>query len=179
MKYLSVDLGVRNLAWCVLELVPSKDPRFQTIPYQGSKPIIHAWRLVDITEDESEEVNFQTVDISQCVPWFIKTLRKYWEEISIVDVALIEAQPTGRMLPSGVCINNIRTKVLSHILQALLLDKNIEVRFVSPAKKLKDAIMKDPTKYKDHKKAAVELTNDATQSMDDPWRFSNDIATYI
>jgi len=170
MKYLSVDLGVRNLAWCVIELKPSVDPKFYTIPFQGSEAIIHAWRLVDITEDETEDVNFQTVDISQCVPWFMKTLKKYWNEITDgVDVALIEAQPTGRMLPSGVCINNIRTKVLSHILQAMLIDK-MEVRFVSPAKKLKDAIMKDPSKYKDHKKAAIELTDQASQCFNEPWK---------
>ena len=84
---------------------------------------------------------------------------------------MIEAQPTGHMLPGGKSISNIKTKVLSHLLQAFYVQHGIAVRFVSPACKLRDAkhLMEDAADYGNHKKAAVKLTMEALMALDGKW----------
>lgn len=162
MRVLSVDLGTRNLAWCVL--TKSKDDSLCHAPFNKCKADIHAWRLVDISNGSTDNMN--DIDIATCVPWFVKTIRDHFLEMTDnVDVAFIEAQPTARVIGPGKSVNNVKTKVLSHILQALLLDAHIPVKFVSPSKKLKDAVMANPEKYRDHKTAAVKLTDIASSSL--------------
>ena len=159
---LSVDLGTRNLAWCVLTKSP--DASLVCPPFHKFKADIHAWRLVDISNGSSDNMN--DVDIATCVPWFVKTIREHFEEMTLgVELALIEAQPTARIIGPGKSVNNVKTKVLSHILQAMLLDTSIPVKFVSPSKKLKDAIMANPESYRDHKTAAVKLTDFAAKEL--------------
>jgi len=164
MRVLSVDLGSRNLSWCVLDKCDSREEKWKCAPFHGYSVNVIAWRNVDITvEAEAGDVNLNKTDIAQCVPWFITTIRKYFDEITCgVDYAVLEAQPTSRMIVGGKCISNVKTKVLSHILQALLLDKNIPVFFASPALKLKDAAMIDPSNYRDHKKASCVITDGAS-----------------
>lgn len=164
MKILSVDLGVRNLAWCVLERRACKEEKWKTVPFKGEEIQVLHWRVVDILEEAgvTEEINLNQVDISCCIPWFVTTIKKYWEEMTEgVNHCVLEAQPTSRFMQGGRCISNIRTKVLSHVLQAMLLEKEIPVQFVSPSVKLKDAkeFMEDHTEYREHKKAAVKLTS--------------------
>ena len=164
MRVLSVDLGSRNLSWCIVDKNDSKDPKWQIPPFHGQEISVVAWRNVDITvEAEAGEVNLNKTDIAQCVPWFITTVRKYFDEMTTgVHYAVLEAQPTSRMVVGGKCISNVKTKVLAHILQALLLDKNIPVFFASPSLKLKDAAMVDPANYREHKKASCVITENAS-----------------
>lgn len=159
MKILSVDLGSRNLSWCVLSRKKSAEEKWAPPPFHGQEIEVFAWRNVDITvEAGAGEVNLNNTDIATCVPWFIMTVRKYFDEmIDGVDIAVLEAQPTARMI-TGRSISNVKTKVLSHILQALLWDKNIPVFFASASLKLKDADMVDPTDYREHKKASCSIT---------------------
>jgi hypothetical protein len=173
MKILSVDLGVRNLAWCVLDRTPDKTAAaFQAAPFHGQRVKVHAWRVVDIVKQAGveEEVNLNKTDVSACVPWFVTTIEHFWEELtSGVELAVLEAQPTARVMSHGErCVSNIRTKVLSHVLQAMLLKAKIPVQFVSPSVKLKDAkdLMADAKDYREHKKAAIILTNRAVESLD-------------
>jgi hypothetical protein len=170
MKVLSVDLGVRNLAWCVLERTPSKDEVWKKVPFKGDAIVLSSWRVVDILEEAGvqEEINLNQTDISCCIPWFVTTIKKYFEEMTEgVQHCVLEAQPTSRFMQGGRCISNIRTKVLSHVLQAMLLEKNIPVQFVSPAVKLKDAkdLMEDSSEYREHKKAAIKLTSLALETI--------------
>lgn len=167
MKVLSVDLGSRNLSWCVLTKENSSDAIWQAPPFHGQKVQIHHWRNVDITvEAEAGEVNLNKTDIAQCVPWFITTVRKYFDEMTDgVEMAILESQPTSRMVVGGKNISNVKTKVLSHILQALLFDKHIPVFFASPSLKLKDANMIDPSDYREHKKASVVITDKALKQI--------------
>ena len=165
MKVLSVDLGSRNLSWCVLSKENSTDAIWQAPPFHGQKVQIHHWRNVDITvEAEAGEVNLNKTDIAQCVPWFITTVRKYFDEMTDgVEMAVLESQPTSRMVVGGKNISNVKTKVLSHILQALLFDKHIPVFFASPSLKLKDADMSSD--YREHKKASVVITDKALKQI--------------
>lgn len=174
MKILSVDLGTRNLAWCILHREPSPAPEWKQAPFHGYRVSIDAWRLVDIVEEgsaEVEEVNLNEIDIAKVVPWFTAVLRKYREELTGgIQTAFIEAQPTGRFVPgASKTISNVKTKVLSHILQSFLLDHGVEdVRFISPKVKLKDAkhLMDDPSDYRQHKKAARTLTDSCVAHID-------------
>jgi len=163
-RVLSVDLGSRNLSWCVINKKPSKDSKWNGPPFHEQEVEVCAWRNVDITvEAEAGEVNLNKTDIATCVPWFITTVRKYFDEMTNgVDYAVLEAQPTSRMVTGGKCISNVKTKVLAHILQALLYDKNIPVFFASPALKLKDADMINASDYREHKKASCVITEKAS-----------------
>lgn len=173
MRVLSVDLGVRNLAWCVLERVPDKTSAFAEAPFHGQRVQVLHWRVVDIVKQAGveEDVNLNKTDVAACVPWFVTTMEMFWDEVtSGVDLAVLEAQPTARVMThGGRCVSNIRTKVLSHVLQAMLLRAKIPVQFVSPSVKLKDAkeIMADAADYREHKKAAIILTNRALDSLDE------------
>lgn len=169
-RILSVDLGVRNLAWCVLERTTSKEEQWKEIPFHGQKIQVLSWKVVDILEEANvqEEVNLNQVDIACCIPWFVTTIHKYFDEMTNgVQHCVLEAQPTARFMQGGRTISNVRTKVLSHVLQALLLDKQIPVQFVSPSVKLKDAkeLMKDASEYREHKKAAIQLTDQVCKTL--------------
>jgi hypothetical protein len=180
-KVLSVDLGTRNLAWCTLVRQSTNETAWEIPPFRGHSIAICSWRLVDIAEEgrseedkaanPSESLNLNDTDIAKIVPWFTNVLKKYTDELtSGVEVAFLEAQPTGRFVPGGKTISNVKTKVLSHILQSFLLDHNVkDVKFVSPAVKLKDAqhFMEDVADYREHKKAARLQTLFVLQKLKD------------
>ena len=176
MRVLSVDLGARNLAWCVLDREKSSDPCWECAPFRGQCVKVLAWRVVDIVKEAGveEEVNLNKTDIATCVPWFVSAIKTWWAEMTEgVELAVLEAQPTARVMNHGErCVNNVRTKVLSHVLQAFLLERNIPVQFVSPAVKLRDAkdLMADASEYREHKKAAVLLTSRACAVLDETTR---------
>lgn len=172
MRVLSVDLGVRNLAWCVLDREGDNTDAFAVAPFHGHRVRVLHWRVVDIVEQAGvqEEVNLNKTDIAACVPWFVTTIQNFWDELTNgVELAVLEAQPTARVMSHGDrTVSNIRTKVLSHVLQAMLLRASIPVQFVSPSVKLKDAkdLMADASDYRQHKKAAIILTDRAVAALD-------------
>ena len=174
MRFLSVDLGVRNLAWCVMTRMPSKAEAWKAPPFHGQEVQVHHWRVIDVLQEAgmTEEVNLNEVDIAFCVPWFVAAVKKFWAEMTDgVTLACLEAQPTARIMTGGRAVSNIRTKVLSHILQAMLLEQGIAVKFVSPSKKLKDAVdlMVDASSYREHKKAAIALTDSCIATVSEDW----------
>ena len=137
MLVLSVDIGWRHLAYTIMEVNES------TIE-------IKEWKIVDIIDDESINVNTSTTDIlinkSAAI---LGTLVKSWIT-SKPSIAYLENQPLGQMA------RNVKTKTLSHVMQALLIAEGISVQFVSPKKKLKG--MEDIGSYSDNKKFAVAAT---------------------
>ena len=170
MRILSIDVGLRNLAWCLMTRVPSQATEWQGPPWWGNDIQIHNWKVVDIIEhaEINEKINLNQTDIGTIVPWFMKCLEDHKEIIGeSIDLVLIENQPSGHTIAGGVSISNIKTKVLSHILQAFFVARNIPVKFVSPANKLKDAkeFMKDASQYSEHKKAALALTSKCMNEM--------------
>jgi hypothetical protein len=160
MRILSVDLGVRNLAWCVLEREASTDPAFASAPFNKMSIKIKSWKVVDVTtysKIPDMDTNLNKVDIADCVPMFIAALRDHKDELTQVDIALLETQPVGRVFGASTkLVSNVKTKVLSHILQAFLLEHNVPAKFVSSKLKL-GCVDKDLETYKDKKQAAIEL----------------------
>jgi len=169
MRILSIDVGLRNLAWCLMTRIPSKETDWQGAPWRGNSISIQHWKVLDIVEHAGQtNINLNKTDIATIVPWFIKSLKDHEEILgSAIDLVLIENQPSGHCLAGGVSISNIKTKVLSHLLQAFFVERNIQVKFVSPANKLKDAgeFMSDTTLYSQHKKAAMALTEKCMMQM--------------
>jgi hypothetical protein len=161
MRLISIDVGLRNFSWCTLLREPSIEEKWLVPPFRGNKITIEDWHVVDIVElSTDEKVNLNNTDIATIVPWFWSALETFKVRLTQCDLAMIEAQPTAQMLPGGKSISNIKTKVLSHLLQAFFVSHSIPVKFISPACKLRDAkhLMSDLSAYSQHKKAAVQLT---------------------
>jgi len=150
-----------------MDRTPSSGEIWKDPPFNGNSIAIREWKVDDVVklfapQDEWINVNLNQTDIATIVPWFIDFLDLRAKELCPpgLELALIEAQPTGHVLPGGKSISNIKTKVLSHLLQAFYVRNKVAVKFVSPARKLKYATeyMKDKTEYSSHKKGAILLT---------------------
>jgi hypothetical protein len=73
------------------------------------------------------------------------------ESWKYADLVLLESQPMGI-----AAARNLKTKVLSHILQSKLIEMGVEVVFRSPRLKLRD--MPEQGTYAQNKKYAVQET---------------------
>ena len=178
MRLISVDVGLRNFAWCTMQRVPSSEEKWKEPPFLGNSITIEDWKVNDVVklfapQDDWISINLNQTDIATIVPWFISFLQKREKELNPpgLELALIEAQPTGHVLPGGKSISNIKTKVLSHLLQAFYVQRKIPVKFVSPARKLKYAteFMNDKTQYSSHKKGAKLLTEACLSTCGMDW----------
>jgi hypothetical protein len=168
MKLVSIDVGLRNFSWCTLTREQSTDEKWAAPPFRGLHVEILDWHVADIIElSTSEPVNINETDIATIVPWFCTALESFSSRLlpPNLDLAMIEAQPTSHIMSGGKAISNIKTKVLSHILQSFFFRHGIPVKFVSPACKLRDAkhLMTDSSLYAQHKKAAILLSLQALE----------------
>jgi len=168
-----VDLGVRNLAWCVLDREPSSAPEFSAEPFNKMSIRVRSWKCIDVTQYAPAGLdisNLNKVDIADCVPMFVAALRAHRDELTQIDVALLETQPVGRVFggTNTKLVSNVKTKVLSHILQAFLLEHGVPViKFVSAKLKLSwdkslpsaeaEAEATEAPSYRDKKQAAIQL----------------------
>lgn len=144
MKILSFDMGIKNLAYVVLE----KDEENESFD-------ICLWAVEDITEGYTQA---KKPTIAQCVKGMVNHLQSI--DTSGVTHVLIEQQPVGFHQRS-----NTMMKCLSHVVQGFFVDKGIEnVAFVSPKRKLKmegcpdTKKMKTKDRYKLHKQFAIDKT---------------------
>ena len=178
MLLISIDVGLRNFAWCTMQRTPTSEEKWKKAPFNGNEIIIRDWKVEDVVklfapEDEWIAVNLNQTDIATIVPWFMSFLDLRKRDLcpAGLELALIEAQPTGHVLPGGKSISNIKTKVLSHLLQAFYVQHKVAVKFVSPARKLKYAteFMKDEKEYSSHKKGAILLTDSCLRECGAEW----------
>lgn len=143
MRVLSVDIGWRHLAYIHM-IVTLENIEIET------------WEIVDIIADESINVNESTTDvlITKSAALLGSVVKKWsdWKP----DIAYLENQPLGQMA------RNVKTKTLSHVMQALLIANGIPVQFVSPKKKL--AGMEAVSSYYDNKKFAVLATTNVLEN---------------
>jgi hypothetical protein len=149
MRIVSFDIGLRHLAWICFD--------FDMIAKSVSH-IVH-WRC-DSAVDDLINVNATSLDV--LVPLFVKAAQDILSvlDLSTVDLLLIESQPMGHGrsfggTSMGGSPRNLKTKVFSHILQGMFLERKptMDIHFVSPTLKMKGC--KTPFKersYKDNKK---------------------------
>ena len=142
MKILSFDMGIKNLAYVVLEK--------QEVGFN-----ICLWTVEDVVEGYTQA---KKPTIAQCVEAMVNHLQTI--DISGVTHVLIEQQPVGFHQRS-----NTMMKCLSHVVQGFFVDKGIEhVAFVSPKRKLKmegcpdTKGLKTKDRYNLHKRFAIDKT---------------------
>ena len=107
---MGIDLGQVNLACCVLDRATGRIAR---------------WAVLDLTEGQGAK----KMTIEQLVERAVGLFEPGGELLADVGRVFIEAQPCGR----GSL--NIKTKVLSHALQALFLSQGLATSFVNPKAK--------------------------------------------
>lgn len=148
MKIASLDIGVRHLASvlldCKLDVAASKTLGHEEL--QGVEFSVGNWVVMDVIQEgggastaaESKAININKTPIDTLVEWFICALKKNAETLlgskeDPPQVVFLEQQPVGRFAA------NVKTKTLSHILQAFcFLHYQVvpKIIFVSPHKKL-------------------------------------------
>lgn len=154
-RVLSFDVGTKNLSWCDLSVKASGD--FE----------VHAWAVVNTV---AAGINVNKTPVWDLAPPFYDYLHKTAHSWlfdgsgngtvpKAIDRVLIENQPMG----GRGAARNLKTKVLSHILQCVILGlrPDLTVAFVHPGLKLKDMPLADATRkntYRENKTYAIEAT---------------------
>jgi len=155
---LSFDVGTKNLAICDL-----------TVQANGSFDV-HAWNVLSCVP---RGMNVNKTSIHELAPMFyqfIKKLVRSWflnqdGSSKGIQRVFIENQPLG----GRGAARNLKTKVLSHMLQVVCLDiaPEIPVSFIHPSLKLKDMPRKGDDKkstYRENKLYAIATTAQFVES---------------
>jgi hypothetical protein len=144
---LAFDVGVVNLALCVMRVGYNiYKPLTRETLSKASRDFLRSftyrvldWRDVRIlAENVSGNADIDDV-VDSIMPGLLElipTLKRH-----PVDLIAIEQQPMGAGPTAfGASTRNVKMKVVSHILQALLREHGFTqpIRFVSPEKKMKD-----------------------------------------
>lgn len=161
MRVLSFDVGTKNLAVCDLDYSVKMDDVPSGVPVSGvpggAKYSVPLWSVLSCVP---KDLNVNETGLAELVPYFIELVNQNVEAWSAVDYdyILIENQPMG----GRGSARNLKTKVLSHILQAALLTKKKQnIQFVHPGLKLKDMVRTDgKTSYRANKAYAIEKTTE-------------------
>jgi hypothetical protein len=122
---------------------------FADMTINDAELLVHSWEIVDVIEDEGVNVNTTTTeDLIKISAPILASIVDRWTA-SKPDVIYLESQPLGQMA------RNVKTKTLSHVIQAFMQSRGIRVEFVSPKKKLKGMKI-EKNSYSDNKKFAIE-----------------------
>lgn len=158
IRLLSFDVGTKNLSFCDLSVDSSMS--FE----------VHAWTVASTVP---RGINVNKTPLWDLAPPFYKYVRSnvtswLWNADGSpkpMDRVLIENQPMG----GRGAARNLKTKVLSHILQCAILESrpDLNVSFVHPGLKLKD--MPKPleggkTTYRENKMYAIQKTAEYIQT---------------
>lgn len=147
MRVLSFDVGTKNLAYCDTEVIENKFT-------------INSWAVLNCVPTE---LNVNETSLADLVPYFVKMIQDNLCLWTLqYDYILIENQPMG----GRGSARNLKTKVLSHILQGLLMpySKN-PVQFVHPGLKLKDMPRPEgKSSYRENKMFAIKKTLELLES---------------
>lgn len=107
---------------------------------------IQEWKTISLVEDK---VNVNKTSMEQLIAMSTLRLFDVLNMCANASVVLIESQPMG-------VSRNLKTKVLSHIIQSKLIEMGIPVVFRSPKLKLRD--MPEQGTYAQNKKFAIQQT---------------------
>jgi hypothetical protein len=118
----------------------------------------------------SEEINVNSTSLEFFVEPFTKLIQSICSRLAepqTIDAILIESQPMGHGrsfggTSMGGSPRNLKTKVLSHILQSIFIANGHEsskIHFISPTLKLRECpVPFKERNYKDNKKWAITKT---------------------
>ena len=147
MRVLSFDVGTKNLAYCDVTVTDSFS--------------VNSWAVLNCVP---VELNVNETALGDLVPYFVSMVQEnlcLWNS-EVYDYILIENQPMG----GRGSARNLKTKVLSHILQGLLMPytKNA-IQFVHPGLKLKDMPkLEGKSSYRENKMYAIKKTMELLES---------------
>jgi hypothetical protein len=135
VKYLALDPAVRNLAYCKMEM--NNDNKISNLNFG----------MFDLTDNKK---------VKQCTfSQIIDNLIKYLNLIQLdgIDIVLVENQPSKL---------NMISKSVSICIYTFFKMKNMDVRLISPSRKLKNNKMT----YKQRKDESVKLCYERINEMD-------------
>lgn len=143
---LSFDIGLRNLGMCKLSVENAVDKKRAFS--------VHQWAVYSAVPDD---INVNKTSIEVLCPMFSKLIEEHAAEwLDGATSIFIESQPMGRT-------RNLKTKILSHVLQVCLMrSTSVVPTFVHPTLKLKTMV--GPRTYRANKKHAVTTTHDLVHS---------------
>jgi hypothetical protein len=120
---LSIDMGINNLAICG----------------RVANKLVYL-ELINIYEDNKVVPTKKKDTIEAVVRLLVATLKRRFDLFSDASELRIEQQPCMRL-------NNIKMKVLSHVIQAFVVShfNSVSVKFVSPKKKTNKLLIKHST----------------------------------
>jgi hypothetical protein len=115
---------------------------------------VHEWAVYSAVP---EDINVNKTSIEVLCPMFSKLIEEHAAEwLDGATNIFIESQPMGRT-------RNLKTKILSHVLQVCLMRSTTVVpTFVHPTLKLKTMV--GPRTYRANKKHAVTVTHELVHS---------------
>jgi hypothetical protein len=157
LKVLSFDVGTKNLAACELQVDPS-----------GTFSV-SSWTVESCV---ARGLNVNKTPVHELAPTFYAFVKKrvtkwfYNDDKTTKNISrvFIENQPLG----GRGAARNLKTKILSHILQCVIVEAvpDVPVYFVHPSLKLKDMPREDgvrPT-YRQNKLYAISKTTELVES---------------
>jgi hypothetical protein len=144
---LSIDVGIKNLSYCLLETL-------------SSKITIKEWNNISVTNANCKKIKLDI--LTECI---LTTLGAYFDDSLTVDVILIENQP---MLKNGM-MKTVSVIIYTYFNMLRLQYGNIgEVRFISASNKLKcqtSIINTKKDNYKDRKLLSINIAREYIQKL--------------
>jgi hypothetical protein len=138
---LSIDVGIKNLSYCVLK-IGGGAPELQ------DDINIVDWKNIAVTNQCIKKTPLQNITES-----LLTTLEEHFDDTVIYDYVIIENQP---MLKNGL-MKTVSVIIYTYFNMLKMHHGNIcDVRFVSATNKLKNVDVAKST-YKDRKKASIHL----------------------
>jgi hypothetical protein len=132
MKYISFDVGIKNLSYCIIDII---DDSFDIID----------WNVITLC-DNNEKVNqINLINVGKTLKNKLNELLKNFS----IDIVLIENQ-IGPLA--------IKMKTLQGMIAQYFIMKNIEnIEFISSINKLKPYLGNLKTNYQQRKKYGIEI----------------------
>jgi hypothetical protein len=159
MFILSIDVGWKNLSYCVLEM-------------EGEKVEIKEWNLKNLLE---EDANVNALSVEKLIDACAKKISEFILEskqtlLKLANGDLEKCKVFVEAQPMGPFSKNLKTKILSHIFQ-YSFGQEIRVLFINSKNKLKKVLKGDKLTYPQLKKLSIEHTLELlkTKYADEKW----------
>ena len=155
MRVLSFDVGTKNLAMCDLTV----DLEAFTVNKWTVETTLTTDVNVNLTPIQELAPDFYNYVVREAPKWLMDL-----DKPNDIEHVYIENQPMG----SRGAARNLKTKVLSHMLQCVIahLRPDIKIYFIHPGLKLKDMDREGKSSYRENKAYAVTKTLEVIASTE-------------